>query len=143
MPPAVIDIDALIPATLRDRIFACAGRDELLARAGAGDAWALRLLAMVLPQTLPPSAIKAMRDGKIRAIATRLRTVLPDATGHRIATLIAAAGITLSTTGCALPDARFDHMADSERAWMTVEVHQVLSWGARWPKLRQIITIIG
>jgi uncharacterized protein YfaQ (DUF2300 family) len=123
-------------------MYCCRLKDDLVARARAGDAEALRLLIGVLPADMPASVRTAARDGRIRTMAIWLSTAMSGATTHRVAELLADAGAQLAAGQKDVHGGTVSELADTERLWLTAEIASVLLW-ARWPKLRRIIDIIG
>jgi hypothetical protein len=130
-------------------IFNCALRDDVVRRAFAGDVRAVAILAAAAPRDFPASTRRGARDEALREMATDLHAALPSATSHRVAVMLEEAGRRVDQ-GLGLNDAAsLAELDDGERAALFGKIARVLAWapprsdGRRWPKLRQIIGIIG
>src|SRR5205085_1585105 len=136
--------DLVRPDWLVGRVFACALRDRLVARARAGDPVALQALLMLLPDDAPPSFCRAERDRELRQLADELFAAHPSMTLHGAATLLAAAGDRIEGGRRTLTGKAFDMLEPAEARELADQVAAILDYapsrhdGRRWPSWRQI-----
>jgi hypothetical protein len=136
------------PAFAPGVIYACALRDELVARARAFDAEALATLLDCVPPDLPVAVRRIERDRRIGILADGLFALLPRASVNSVALLLAEAGDQLERRRRALEGRRFDILTDAEREELARSVGGILAWaparrdGGRWPCLRTLTAIV-
>jgi hypothetical protein len=130
-------------------IFACVRRDELLARARAGDQTALAVLERLLPRHLPARELLRQRDESIREIAARLRADQCARSERQLAKILTLAGARLRSPRGRLPDlAPFQGLDHEERDALARDIRAILDWSRSldWPRedrMRQIINNLG
>jgi hypothetical protein len=98
-------------------IVACLLRDELVARAPAGDRTAIEVLVRISPRNLPPAELARQRNERLRPIAKGLRAAVPGISDHALAKLLVAAGRRLRSDRAHLADVPPLHGAYTRGAW--------------------------
>lgn len=120
-------------------------REWLIERAQDGDPAAMKLLFRLVPDPLPKSITKGMRDDEMRDIAGRLIEVDPTMTTHRAAKVLTEvhARVILSRGPLSLPPGHFFARLDkAERFQMERRLAFIAHLGG-WPGIRQLQKIIG
>lgn len=118
-------------------------RKDILERLRQGDPTAIDDLGMVLPSTLAPRSVIAIRDREIRALAVWLRSLSPTLSNRRIASIIAAAGDSAVARRRISDRPPFTGFDSAERTELEKRVARIVWLVEKWPGRATIRAVLG
>jgi hypothetical protein len=123
---------------------------DIVRSAAAGDPIAAAELALILDgKTLTPADARRLRDHRLRRAAAWLARLMPQATSHAVAAMLAAAGRRVECGQGLRSATDFDGLTLAERIELQAIVEDALAIAPpaptrdRTPSLRQTIRIIA
>ena len=117
-------------------------REILAERARQGDAEAVEMIITLLPDPLPSTPLRRMRDEAIYLVNNWLCRYLPGSSRHWRACILANAGAILQTR-TSLPDSgRFALLDSAELKQLANLIRPALPL-CRWPKWRKMAEILA